>query len=99
MGVQFLGTKIHNNARICDSLPFGDSGYFVMSHDKNGVSPLLSSLVIALCYATKILAECCLPHFICGRVFHQLFVTADSLACDRVYHWHPHLLKVQACWL
>ncbi len=92
MGVHFLGPE-------CDSLPFGDVGCFVVtSHDKNGVSPQLPCLVIALFHATKILAKCHLPCFSCGRVFHWPFVTADSLACDRVHHWHCHLFKIQACW-
>jgi hypothetical protein len=98
MRVHFLGLEIHNNTRICDSLPLGDAGYFVVSHDKNEFSPLLSCLVIALCYAAKILVECRLPRFSCGGVFHQPFVTADSLTCDWMHHWHCHLFKIQACW-
>ncbi len=98
MGVLFLGTKVNNNAHICDSLSFGDAGDFIVSHYQNGVCPLLPCLLIALHHATKILSKSRLPRFSCGWVFHQPFVAADSLACDRVYHWNCHLLVAKACW-
>ncbi len=98
MGVLFLGTKINDNACIYDSLSFGDAGDFVVSHYKNGVCPRLPCLLIPLHHATKILAECRLPRFSCRQVFHQLFVAADSLTCDWVYHRHRQLLVVKACW-
>ncbi len=33
---------------------------------------------------TKILLECCLPHFSCGRVIHYFFVTGYSLTCHQI---------------
>jgi hypothetical protein len=98
MGVHFLWTKINNLACICDSLFFGDAGDFVVSHHKNGVYPFLPCFLIALSHAAKILSKRRLPHFSCCWVFHQPFVAADSLTCDRVYHRHCNLLIVKAHW-
>jgi hypothetical protein len=67
MRIVFPRAVIYDWVAVCEFLALSsDMSYFVMSHHEHCISTLLSSLVVALCHASKIFARCCLPHLACS---------------------------------
>jgi hypothetical protein len=60
--VHFLWTEIDNDTSIRDSLIFGGTFDFIVSHDKNRVSVFLSCFIVALSHATKVFTKRGLPY-------------------------------------
>jgi hypothetical protein len=59
----------------------------VMCHDKHGICPFLSGLIIPLSHASEILTKDGLPGLCSGKVIHQLFVAQNGFDSNWVYHW------------
>lgn len=96
MGINFLGSIIHNNPGVCDSLGLRDACNLLVGHYKNGVGARLARFLTTLCHTTKIFTECGLPYLAGSRVMHEFLIAADSFAGRGMHHWHSDLFKVEA---